>query len=177
MVRAALVLSLVLGCVPALAFDEHDPDLRLARRHHRLSPAERERLESEVRRKIETFLTVELSSRLGLYDATALKLADAIRTHREQQHQAHVRMREESEKLSALLRDGASDDALRAQTAKVLAAAASRPEPHDLARETAKFLTAQQQAKLVLAFPEVMRDVRKMMREARGGRRGPPPRR
>lgn len=183
MVRAALVLSLVLGSLPALAFEEPPSrELRLAQRKEprpRLSPEQRGRLEGEVRQKLRTLVGAKLSERLGLDEATALKLSDAIRVHREAQHAAREKLRKERDKLAALVRDGASEDALRAQTAKVLAAVDGEPELDDLARATATFLTPTQQAKLVLAFPEVMREVRGMMRGARrgGGGPGPGPRR
>lgn len=178
MVRAALVLSLLLGSLSAAAFDDvpSSREPRLAQREGprpRLSPKDRERIESEVRRKLQTFVAVELSSRLGLDDATALKLSDAIRAHRDAQQEARRKVREETDKLAALVRDGASDEALRAQTARVLSALEAQPALDDLARETAKFLTPTQQAKLLLAFPDVMRDVRTMMRDARRGRGGP----
>lgn len=139
------------------------------KRHGRLSPEQRRRLEDEVQRKVHTYVTVELSSRLGLDDETALQLADIIRAHREQQHEAHKKVRAESETLERLLREGASEAALKKQTAVVLAAAAARPHLDDLVKASAKLLTTKQQAQLVLAFPDVMRDVRRMMRKARHG--------
>lgn len=198
MLRTALVTAaFALLALPAAAFDDaahHDAALHDAAlhehafddaafehegllaqqhgkhgRHKRLSPEERRRLEDEVQRKMHTYVTVELSSRLGLDDKTALQLADIIRAHREQQHAAHEKVRAESDALEKLLKEGANEAALKKQTAVVLAAAAARPHLEDLVRASAKILTTEQQAKLVLAFPDVMRDVRRMMRKARHG--------
>lgn len=178
MVRAALLCSLLLGSLPAFAAD--GPPTVLAQRPEprpRLSPEQRGRLESEVRRKLQTFVTAELAEELGLDEATAAKLSEAIRTHREAQQAARKALRDENDKLAALVRDGASDEALRAQTEKVLAAADALPGLDDLLRSTASFLTPTQQAKLVLAFPEVLRDVRGMLRgegHGKGPKRGGP---
>lgn len=158
---------------------------RRRRVRRRFSSEEREQMRAEVERKVQTFITVELASRLGLDEAKALKLAGAFKAHRERETKERAAMRGEYRKLKELLEGDAKDAALRAQTKKVIAAVRTKKAPDDeLFKDTAKFLTPKQQAMLVLSLPEVMRETHRMMKRARRGRRGggppdapaPPPR-
>jgi Spy/CpxP family protein refolding chaperone len=144
----------------------------------RLSPDERAKLKAEVQRKMQTFITVELASQLGLDDKRALKLSAAIKKHHEQADAHHAKMRAEMEALKSLLESGsASDKALNAQAKKVLKLRDGRPEMEDIFADTKSFLSAKERAKLILVFPHVQQEMRKMMRHARremrGGHGGP----
>ena len=141
------------------------------RKKGKLSDEEREALRAEVERKVQTYLTVELSSRLGLSDDKALKLGDAIGAEREAREARHQTVKAEMKKLQELVDSGAADGALQAQTQKVVAAQAQIRDQGAVLEKTASFLTAKEQAQLVLAFPEVMHDVRKLVGQAKKERR------
>jgi len=145
---------------------------RKGRRHGlgRMSSEERKAMRTEVERKVQTFVTVELATRLGLDEKEALKLSAAFKAHRERKAQAREKMHAEYSALKDLLdKSGTPDSALRAQTQKVLAAKGTTHGPDDtLFVDTKKFLSAQQQARLVLALPDVQREVHRMMKRARG---------
>lgn len=146
-------------------------------RRGRLSPEERQRIEQEVRRKMETYLTVELSSQLGLDEKKALQLAEVIKRQGDKKETAHEQMRAEMQALRDLVEKKASDAALKAQMKKVADVRKAREDLDGLLADTAKFLTPTEQAKLMLAFPRVMKDMRHMMRAARRDHRrggGPP---
>lgn len=66
---------------------------------------------------------------------------------------------------------------LKAQMDRVVEAERARGERGALHRETASFLSTTEQAKLVLALPQVHRELRRMMHEARRRHPGPPPER
>ncbi len=147
-----------------------------------LSPEERQQLEEAVGRKMDTFITVELSSQLGLSDDKALKLSRLLRERREAKQAARQQARTEYEALQQLLDSGAGDSALKAQTQKVINAAQRAEAPPDLLEATRSFLTPKEQARLVLVLPHVRREMRMMMKQARkelrqrrrGARRGGP---
>lgn len=145
---------------------------RAKRGHGRLSPEERARLEEEVGRKIDTYLTVELSSRLGLSDEKALKLSKLIKERREKKRTRRQEVRAEYQRLQELVDKKASDADLRAQTKRTLDAAQRVDSEQGLFDETARLLTAEEQARLVLAYPHVRREMHRMMREVRGKGRG-----
>ena len=133
----------------------------------KLSPEEREQLEQEVGRKMDTFITVELSTQLGLSDDKALKLSRLLRERREAKQAARRQAREQYEVLHQMLDSGASDSALKAQTRKVVEAAQRADTPPDLLGKTSSFLNAKEQARLVLVLPHVRREMRHMMEQAR----------
>lgn len=159
----SLVAAALFAAVPAAARPGDEPG--------RLSPAQRAQVKAEVQQKVRTYVTVELSSRLGLDDARALKLAAAVDAHMDRKQAARQALRAEHEKLEDLLGKGADDKALAAQIA-VVSQRASAMDLHDeLLADCRKFLSVKEQAKLVLAVPDVMRDVGKMARGGKGGGR------
>lgn len=143
------------------------PPKRKGAKGGRFSPEEREALQAEVERKIDTFLTVELSTRLGLTDEKALKLSRLLKARREQRQQDRKTTRQEYKKLQELVDAGASDAQLKAQTATVVAAHRKSRDNEDLLGETAKFLTPREQALLVLAFPHLQQETQRMLKQAR----------
>jgi hypothetical protein len=75
-------------------------------------------------------------------------------------------------KLKELVDQKANDAALKAQMKTVLDSHGREQAMDDLAVELGKFLTPTEQAKVMVAFPEVMKDAMRLIREARGGRGG-----
>lgn len=136
------------------------------RRGH-MSPEERDQLEEAVGRKMDTFITVEVSSQLGLSDEKALKLSRLLRERRETKRAARKQARQEYKALQELLDSGASDGALKAQTRKVIDAAQAAEAPPDLLAATSGFMSPKEQARLVLVLPHLRREMRHMMRRAR----------
>lgn len=141
-------------------------------RRGKLSPEERKQLQEEVGRRMDTFVTVELASRLDLTQDKALKLSAVVKAHREKTQAQRETVRAEHKKLKELIESGAKDPALKAQTQKVLAASKAVPDREALLDDTAKFLTVSEQAKLVLAFPKIQRQMKRMVKRARGEMRG-----
>jgi hypothetical protein len=138
----------------------------------RLDPAERERLRGEVERKLQTYITVEASSRLGLDEKKTLKLSEAVKAHLQQKREAHKTTKRELEKLRQLVDQNAGEAALQAQTKAVVDAHDGVDDSTKLFDETRRFLSAKEQAKLVIALPQMRREMRRMMMEAMHERRG-----
>ncbi len=135
----------------------------------KLSPTERDALRAEVQRKVQTYVTVELSTALGLDQKRALQLSDIVKVHMERRQQARQELRAEHQKLEQLVLSSADDKALSAQIKVVTDKASKVDEPGLLLVDTAKILSVKEQAKLVLAVPKVMKDIGKMMKLGRGG--------
>lgn len=178
--RSVLVLAVaaLLSSVPAAAQDGFPFDRGAGRpKGARLSPEERERVRAEVQRKVKTYVAVELSSRLGLDEKKAMRLSEAVGAHMERKAAARKALRQEHEKLRQLVEQGADDKALSAQIQSVSRRAAAMDVHDELLADCATFLTVKEQAKLVLAVPDVMREVGRMARGPgrglREGRRGP----
>lgn len=141
-------------------------------RFAQMNPEERAALRDRVKQKIQTYLTVELSSRAGLDDKKALQLGSAIKGHLEKREVARKTRHEAFVKLKELVDQKANDAALKAQMKTVLDSHGREQGMDDLAVELGKFLTPTEQAKVMVAFPEVMKDAMRLIREARGGRGG-----
>ena len=138
-----------------------------------MKPEKRKAMRAEVERKVQTFVTVELATRLGLDEKAALQLSTAFKSHRARKEAARDKMRAEYSALKELLEAGSDDRALQAQTEKVVAANGVAHGPDaTLFADTRKFLSAEQQARLVLALPDVQRQVHRMMKRARGRTHG-----
>ena len=138
----------------------------------KMNPAEREALRERVQSKIQSYLTVELSSRAGLDDKKSLQLGNTIKAHLERRESARGTRHEAMKKLRELVDSKASDAALKTQMAAVASAAKAEDPLDDLMAELGKFLTTQEQAKVMVAFPEVMKDAMHLIRDARRGGRG-----
>jgi len=138
-----------------------------------LDDGAREELRARVQQKIQTYLTVELSSRAGLDEKKSLQLGAAIKSHLERRTQTRKKKHEEMQKLRALVDGKGADAALKAQIKAVVDEGDRAEQLQALLDETARFLTPTEQAKIVLAFPEVMKDTHRLIRDARRGRGGP----
>lgn len=164
-----LVLLLALLAAPALA---EPPSPRLPREGQRLPPERRRALEEEVRGKMQAYLAVELSSRLGLDEQRAQQLSAALARQGERRQAARQRTRAAHQRLEALLEQKADAAALERQMQEVSAARAEEAASLGaLLEEIKAFLTVREQARLVVALPEVMREMRQMMRQSRRGHR------
>lgn len=134
----------------------------------RMSKEERKALREQIHRKVQKRLAEELSSRLRLDEYKSEQLAKALEKHGDERKMHGKRLRQEMKTLKRLVSENASDAELRRQM-NVLAE--SRQQRKDgmqsLLRETESFLTTKEQATLMLAFPKVMKDTRRMMRKAR----------
>lgn len=169
---AALALALAVGlpggfALPAVA---QRPPAQGSGPRGEMRPEIRER----VKQKIQTYLTVELSTRLGLDQKKSLQLGQALAAHMERRQQQRQRLKAEAQKLRGLVDAKAADAQLKSQLDIVIGLAGRDDEVQRLLQETSKFLTVTEQAQLALAMPEVMRDMRHMMREGRRGGRGGP---
>ena len=133
---------------------------------------DRGELRARVQQKVQTYLTVELSSRAGLDEKKSLQLSSAIKAHMERKQQAREGKKTEFQKLRALVDNKGADAALKAQIRVVADQSQQEEQLQQLLDDTAKFLTPTEQAKVMLALPEVMKDTMRMIREARGGKRG-----
>ncbi len=138
--------------------------------------ARREEMRARVQQKVQAFLTTELQSRVGLDATKSAKLSDAIQAHMERKHARAKQLREEMKKLRGLVDGKASDAQIKAQLDRVLGASSRDDDAQAFIGDTSKFLSVQEQAKLALALPDVLKEVHHMMRsshrEMRGGRGG-----
>ena len=142
----------------------------------RLRPEERRKLRKKVQQKIQTFVTVELSTQLGLDERKTIKLSSAIKAFGAAQAEAHRQVKKEMDTLAELLDRRADDKAIQRQTEKVMKVQSERKDPSRLFRETAAFLSVEEQARMVLLYPHVKREVKQMMgqkrKKMRRGKRG-----
>jgi hypothetical protein len=136
-------------------------------------PKRRRARREKIRRKMQTFVVVELSSALDLDEKRALKLADAVREMGKEREAAHKGLRKEMMALRTLVEEGAGDRKLKAQLAQVKSARKKAQSMDDrLFEKTASFLSVKEQAQLTLAMPEVMKQMRRMAGKAGRGKRG-----
>jgi hypothetical protein len=138
----------------------------------RLSPEERAALRDRVQQKIQTYLTVELSSRAGLDEKKALQLGAAIKAQQERRQATREKKHAELQKLRDLVQQKAADAALKAQVKAVVDQSDREEQLQALLDDTAKFLTPLEQAKIVVAWPDVMKDARRLIAQARREHRG-----
>lgn len=138
--------------------------------------ARRKEIRERVKAKIQTYVTVELSQRAGLDEKKSLQLGNAIKAHLDRKQKAREAKKQELQKLRALV-DGKGKDAdVKAQLKALLDKDGRDEQVQAFVDDTSKFLTPTEQAKIVLALPEVMKDTRRLIRDARqerrAGRRG-----
>ena len=136
----------------------------------KLPPEQRSALRERVKGKIQTYLTVELSSRAGLDEKKSLQLGSAIKAHLERKEAARGGRREAVAKLRELVDGKAADAALKSQMKAVIDMHNKQEALDTLLDETARFLTPTEQARILVALPDVMKDAMNLMREARGTR-------
>lgn len=130
----------------------------------------RAEIRERVQAKIQSYLTVELASRAGLDQSKSVQLGTAIKAQMERKQKAHQARKVQVEKLRDLLDSKSPDAAVKAQL-KLVMDAGQQGDRQALLDDTSRFLTATEQAKVMLALPEVMKDARRLVREARGERR------
>lgn len=130
----------------------------------------RAEIRERVQGKIQSYLTVELASRAGLDQSKSVQLGTAIKAQMERKQKAHQARKAQVQKLRDLLDSKSPDAAVKAQL-KLVMDAGPQGDRQALLDDTARFLTATEQAKVMLALPEVMKDARRLVREARGERR------
>ena len=129
-------------------------------------------MRARVEQKIKTYLTVELASRLNLDQKRALQLGDAVQRHMDRQHQRRERMHSEADKLRQLVEKKAPDAQVKAQLDTVVGLAGKDDDLHAFLGDAGKFLNVTEQAKLALSMPDIMRDVHRLVRDARREMRG-----
>lgn len=138
--------------------------------------AVRDQLRGRVQEKIGTWLTTEITTRVGLDATKSAKMSAAIKDHMGRKQERMKRLREEMQKLRSMVDAKASDAQTKAQLDTVIGLSSRDDDMHEMIRETAKFMTVQEQARLALAMPEIMKDMRQMMKDAKRemrGKRGP----
>jgi Glu-tRNA(Gln) amidotransferase subunit E-like FAD-binding protein len=119
-----------------------------------------------VQAKIIAFITSELSTKANLDAAKTAQLQQVVEEFVQHRQSSRTARKQEMQALRELVKSSANDAALRAQMQKV-AQTAVRDELDAVLTSTEKFLTAREQAALMLAVPEVMKDMRGMLREGR----------
>jgi Spy/CpxP family protein refolding chaperone len=157
-IAALATPAFVLGLLVAGSADARPP----------ANDAERaERIEKRMQR-IDKMVRKKLAPKLGADEATTNKLVEVFQQQAATRHAAHMKMRGEMEKLKQLVDGDAGDAALDTQLARLADLREAMPERGAVLDETARFLTPEQQAKLVLAGPKMMK-----RRHGRHGRHGP----
>jgi hypothetical protein len=175
MKTALLFLSLALA-LPTVAHAGDGARPEGARPERGAERGARDQLRGRVQEKMGTWLTTEISTRVGLDATKSAKMSEAIKQHMARKQERMKRLREEMQKLRSLVDAKANDAQTKAQLDTVIGLSSRDDDMHEMIRETAKFMTIQEQAKLALAMPEIMKDMRQMMKEARRemrGKRGP----
>ncbi len=171
---AALAIALaVVAPVAAIAADLPQRSGKHEGRHGRLSklpPEQREALRARVQEKIQTYLVVELSSKAGLDEKKSLQLGTAIKAHLARMETARDDKHQALEALQGLVDQKAPDAAVSAQIKAVLSITDREQAQQQLLADVAKFLTPTEQAKIVIAMPEVMKDAMRLVRDARKDR-------
>ena len=132
----------------------------------------KEEIRARVAEKIQAFVTGELTSRLNLDAAKGAKLADAVKAHMGRKHERQKALKEAMGKLQQLVDSKAPDAQIKTQLDIVVGASSRDDDVQAFLADTSKFLSVQEQAKLALAMPDVLKDVHKMMREAKREMRG-----
>lgn len=139
---------------------------------HRMSKAERKELRRKIHKKVHQRMTSELSKRLQLDEGKSAQLAEALKRHGDERRTHGKRLRKEMKKLKKLVAQDASEAEMRRQMENLAEARQARKDGmQSLLQETESFLTTKEQATLMLAFPRVMKDTRRMMRMARRDKR------
>ena len=139
-----VVALAALLAVPALAGDQTE-----ARQ------GAREEFRGRVQAKIGAWLTTEITTRVGLDSAKSKQLADAIGAHMQRKMQRGKQLKSEMQKLRALVDGKAADAQVKAQLDVVVGASSRDDDVHELLRDTARFMSVQEQARLALAMPEI----------------------
>lgn len=142
-----------------------------ARRKERMNPQERAEMKEKLQRKMHTYLTVELSELLSLDEKKAVQLSGALKRNNEAMQKHHQKMRMLSKALEKSLEENASEKKLQVQLKELTTWMAQRPSAARLLEETKSFLTVQEQSRLVLAYPRLIKEMRGMMQKHRKEKR------
>ncbi len=126
---------------------------------------------AQMHEKMGAFVAQQLSTKIGLDAAKSAKLADAVKAFQARKQSQRKTVHEEMQKLQQLVDNKAPDAQLKQQLDVVANVRDERSEKEAFLADTAKFLTLQEQAKLALALPKVMREAHhEMKREWRQNR-------
>ena len=115
-------------------------------------------------------VTAPVAAIAGDTGSHADKLSTAVKAHLERMEAARDDKRQAIEALQGLIEQKAPDTALLAQIKVVGASGDREAQQQQLVTDVAKFLTPTEQAKLIVALPEVMKDAMRLVREARKDR-------
>ena len=171
-VIATLVALLAL---PAVAGERANQEKRADKTE--APEGKRDELRARVQEKIGTWLTTEISTRVSLDSSKSAKLSESIRAHMQRKQVRGKQLRQEMQLLRALVDGKAPDAQVKSQLDVVIGVSSRDDDVHELLRETARFMSVQEQARLALAMPEIMQELKKVMRETRRegrGKRTPP---
>lgn len=162
--RRALTLGVALLCSTALAVPA------LARK----SDEDRAAHFAKRQAKMEAAIKERLAPKLELDEGQTARLIETLKEVGAERRAAHQKVRAESKKLKALIDAGANDGQLSEQMARLQTAKENKPRRGALLDETARFLTVQQQAKLTLILPKMMKHAkhRRMGKRGQAGERG-----
>lgn len=144
--------------VPFLALTAVGADGALAHRGGgKASPEERAQRFEKKKQRVEEMVRDKLAPKLGTDEATTNRLVGIFQAQMEARKAAHQKMRAERKKLAQLVEEGAGAAALDTQLARMAELREGMPKRGALLDETARILTPQQQAVLVLEGPKRMR--------------------
>ncbi len=146
--KRALTVGLALLCATALAapaFAKKSEEERAAHFAERLS-------------KMEIVVKERIAPELKLDEGQTERLVQTMQSVTAQRHAAKQTVHQEAKKLKELLDAGANDGQLSEQMARLKAARDEMPQRGALLDETSRFLTVQQQAKLTLMLPKMMKE-------------------
>ncbi len=176
-ISRAFAFALAVAVVPTAAAAADLPpaglhDKKLKHRLGKLSPEQRGALRARVQDKLATYLVVELSQRAGLDEKKGVQLSAAVKAHLARVEAARATKHQARETLKQLVDSKATDAALQAQIKAVLGAADRDEQQGEFIADLGRFLSATEQAKIVVALPEVMKDAMHLVREARHNKGG-----
>ena len=135
--------------------------------------AHKDRDDPEQRRaKIQQVVETKLAPRLELDDRQAAQLVEVMERVATERRQARQLMRAEHKTLKKLVEAGASEEALIAQMQAVQAARESAHQTPRMLDDTARFLSVEQQAKLTLMRPKMMKHGKRHGHHGKRGKRG-----
>jgi hypothetical protein len=169
MKTVTLVALAVLLALPAWAGDARAPKQQGTEEIREHMGA---KLRARVQEKIGAWLTTEIATRVALDDNKSKQLADAVRAHMQRKHERRAALKEAMHELRSLVDSKAADAKLKSQLDAVIGAAARDDDMHELLSDTARFMSVPEQARFALAMPEIMKEMRQMMKEARRDGRG-----
>lgn len=177
LVASALCACVTLTTHDALARGRHGPADESSVRGDGATDSDkagRRAMKERARQKLQAHVHEELVARVGLSDEKARALSEVMKRRGQEREAQGQRMRQEMKQLHGLVKSEASDAELRAQMERIARLRQEkREDAQGLMEETASFLSPREQARMMLAFPKVMRETRKLIRESRrGGRHG-----